>query len=754
MRLRRDRFAFTCLAFTCLSGVLLGQAAQPQADQTPPPEPAFLIQTETKLVLVDAVVTDKKGMYVPDLKMKDFHVSEDGKEQPIKSFSFEADPGPGVPERTHYLVLVFDNSTMTPQDQIRAKEAAGKFVDTNAGENRMMSIVNFGGTMQVAQNFTSDKERLKAVLSGVQISAVSANAGAGGGRAATVAADFAARDMLQTLRSLAKNLSSIPGRKILVLFTAGFKLTEEQMSEATATIDQCNKSNVAVYPVDVRGLVPGGSGGGPQPKALLQTPRSDRAGFVFQTVAFTPGFGLAPQVKGGGGGTTGGGVSAPSSSGGHSGSTSTSSPSTSSGNSGSRGSTPTNGNTSTASANGRGAAGGISPANAPSRALIPKIPESVTTNQQVMFMLASGTGGFVIHDDNDLLAGLEKIGKEQNQYYILGYTPPDSKEGSCHTLHVKVDRGGIEIRSRTGYCSAKPMDVLSGNPAVKTMEAKLTGSQAGPVKGSMTLPFFYTSPNIARVNLAMDISPSALKLEKKKGNTLESDVNVLGVAYTPQGTVAARFTDVLRLDYADKQDAEAAKGKPLHYENQFDIPSGKYTFKIVYSEGGDNFGKLEAPLEIDPYKAGDFALSGLALSKEYHRMQDLGSSIETAMVEDKTPLIASGLEIVPAGDATFTKSDLAILYFEMYEPALVTADPNNPTPMGFRMRVLDKKTGEQKTDTGLMRLDPPPAVGNPVVPFGAKMPVSGLPPGSYEIEVTAVDEANHTAQRTADFEIQ
>src|SRR6516164_11216194 len=68
--------------------------------------------------------------------------------------------------------------------------------------------------------------------------------------------------MLLAVRTLAKDLRSIPGRKALVLFSSGFALTPERQSELTATIDACNKSNVAVYTLDVRGLLatpPGGN---------------------------------------------------------------------------------------------------------------------------------------------------------------------------------------------------------------------------------------------------------------------------------------------------------------------------------------------------------------------------------------------------------------------------------------------------------------------------------------------------------------
>jgi hypothetical protein len=49
-------------------------------------------------------------------------------------------------------------------------------------------------------------------------------------------------------------------------------------------------------------------------------------------------------------------------------------------------------------------------------------------------MLAGGTGGFTIFNTNDLLGGLEKVGRERSEFYILGYVPPQTRDGSCHTL--------------------------------------------------------------------------------------------------------------------------------------------------------------------------------------------------------------------------------------------------------------------------------------------------------------------------------
>src|ERR1700730_6532549 len=71
--------------------------AAPQAATAAAPAPASeqqpvaVIKKESKLVLVDAVVTDKKGEYVRNLTQKDFKVYEDNKEQQVATFSTGSD---------------------------------------------------------------------------------------------------------------------------------------------------------------------------------------------------------------------------------------------------------------------------------------------------------------------------------------------------------------------------------------------------------------------------------------------------------------------------------------------------------------------------------------------------------------------------------------------------------------------------------------------------------------------------------------
>src|SRR5713101_6358022 len=236
-RMTTNLFLCSALAMSCLAPQLAAQAspqeqAAPAASAPAEQQPGVIIKKESRLVLVDAVVTDKKGKYVQDLAQGDFKVFEDNKEQPISTFSTGADSASPQNPQKHYLVLFFDNSSMAVPDQISARAAATKFIQSNAAPDHLMAVVEFTGAIRVVQNFTANAELLQAAAKGVKTSFVASNSDSGGPGASTAAAsissfsnaetDYGARSMLLSVRALAKNLRTIPGRKMLVLFSSGF----------------------------------------------------------------------------------------------------------------------------------------------------------------------------------------------------------------------------------------------------------------------------------------------------------------------------------------------------------------------------------------------------------------------------------------------------------------------------------------------------------------------------------------------------
>jgi len=305
------------------------------------------------------------------------------------------------------------------------------------------------------------------------------------------------------------------------------------------------------------------------------------------------------------------------------------------------------------------------------------------------------------------------------------------------------------VRSRSGYCNVRKGDLLAGQPVEKRLETAASASQPGNVAASMLAPYFYVSPNVARVNLVIEMPSSVLKFAKEKGKE-HAQVNVLGLAYKPDGTVGARFSDQVDLNFDDKEQMEAFLKKPYHYENQFEIGAGKYELKVAFSSGSDTLGKLEMPLTVYDYDGKQFSISAIALSKELRPLQQTGNSLDAALLEDRIPLVTQGLQVVPSGDNHFKKSDMALFYAEIYDPLLTTATP--PKVM-VQMVVMDRTTHQKKFETGGPVADA--KAGTPVAPVGLRLPLDQLPPGSYELEVRGGDSTGHfTPVRTANFEVQ
>jgi VWFA-related protein len=780
MKLRHIKAPLAAALLILAPAIVRAQQSSPaSAPSAAPTSP--VLRAESRVVRVDVIVTDKKGNYIRDLTAKDFHVFDNNQEEPIVNFSYGSTPGPsGAPDR-RYLVLFFDDSTMDMGDQARARDAARKFIDANAGPDRVMAVVDFTGALRVIQNFTADATRLKQAAASMKPSAVSPNApdpsltdtsalgNFGSGPALPNAqADFGVHTLLLGIRSLAKNLANVPGRKSVVLFTAGFPLTSEAEAELTATISSCNQANVAIYPLDVRGLITGIPGPGPgaqlrrddgsaaRPLTASRSTAGDSANARPHLVlASYPAPAAAepadPPQHGGGGGGGGRGGGVGGGGGGVGGGGSGSTGGSGGGKSGSPGGSP-------AAPGGGGASipGGMMPGNpmqpggANTQLIMPTMPDTGSANQSVLYALAQGTGGFPILNSNDFLGGLTKIAHEQDEYYFLGYAPPDAPDGACHALRVKMERGGLQVRARSGYCSARSKDMLAGKPAGKDLEARAAAVEKGTIGGTIEAPFFYTSPNEARVNLAMEFPASSVDFSKDKGK-YHADMNVLGIAYRPDGTVAARFSDQVTLDL-EKDEWKQFTQRPTRYSNQFQIAPGKYRLDVILSAGGQSFGKFETPLVIDPYDGKTFSVSGLALSNQVGQVQGMGAAMAADLVSDRTPLIVKNMEITPSPSNHFKKTDLVALYAQVYDPHLT--DPNPPA-VRVAFNIVDAKTGEVVLGAHDIDTSSYLETGNPVVPLGLKVPIDQLPPGSYRLDFQASDASGAlSAVRSVGFDAE
>jgi VWFA-related protein len=146
------------------------------------------IKVNVELVLVRAIVHDKQGRLVENLRKEDFRLFDNGKEQAIAQFEAEApnekaQPAessgsnapdgakatgapPAVPltsvSTPRFLALFFDDFSMSAADVIFARDAADRYLARNLRTIDQAAIVTASGTIMV--DFTTDLKQLHEAL--------------------------------------------------------------------------------------------------------------------------------------------------------------------------------------------------------------------------------------------------------------------------------------------------------------------------------------------------------------------------------------------------------------------------------------------------------------------------------------------------------------------------------------------------------------------------------------------------------------
>jgi VWFA-related protein len=291
-----------------VAAVLLLVSAVPAGSQS---RKQFTLKTTTEVVLVNVTARDKDGGFVRDLKAEDFTVLEDGRPQKILSLDVEntdaivandiqvpnllgtitspstgsvaAAPAAAAVAKELFrdrrlMVLFFDLSSMQPEETKRAAESAENYVDKQMKPADLVAVVTLQNTLRVAQDFSSDREALKAAMR-----SLNPDAGTGfaeGATGATAAEEgvtddsFTADDSeynvfntdrrLDALKTIAETLAGIEQKKSLLYFSAGMSQTGiENQSQLRAAANAAVRANMSIYTVDVRGLqaLPPGGGG-------------------------------------------------------------------------------------------------------------------------------------------------------------------------------------------------------------------------------------------------------------------------------------------------------------------------------------------------------------------------------------------------------------------------------------------------------------------------------------------------------------
>ncbi len=278
----------------------------------------LVLKSTTRLVMLSVIARDGKNQPAMDLKKDDFRIKVNGKLQPITVFSMESTGqvsvpsfGPSVSDSgalppnvysnrlavqggtpSGVTIILVDTRNTKVTDQIYAKAQVVRYLHTLQPTDHV-GLYMFGGSLKVLHDYTSDSARLLAKLAAAKNwelpdtseadaqgalqtdSAILDGIARGAGGTSQAERAFYTTDrVLATLHAfdfLSQHLAQLPGRKNLIWVSGGFPLdigfdsladwknpnVDQRMftDEVDRTMRSMNDANIAVYPVDARGLM-------------------------------------------------------------------------------------------------------------------------------------------------------------------------------------------------------------------------------------------------------------------------------------------------------------------------------------------------------------------------------------------------------------------------------------------------------------------------------------------------------------------
>ncbi len=611
-----------------LAGAALtaGQApAPPQpspapAAQQPPAQQPPTFKVRVDYVEVDAVVTDRQGNLVRNLKKEDFQVLEDGKSQAITNFTlvdipvdkdtrplFASQPiEPDVktnekPFDGRVYVMVIDDMHTRFGRSVRVKTAAKQFIERRLGANDLMAIVHTSAPSDANQEFTSNRRLLLAAVDktmGRKLDSPTINKTNEYNRTRDIRQQgdalndpddmergFNARSTLDTLRNVAEWFGSVHGRRKAILFVSegidydiydmippsgsNHQSASMVLDATREAIGAATRANVAIYGIDPRGL-------------------TDLGDESIEIGAFPDDTSL--------------GVGAGS------------------------------------------------------------LQNEIRLSQDSLRTLSEETGGFAVVNKNDFSTAFQRIVEDNSSYYVLAYYPPDARPGRSHKIDVRVTRPGLTVRARKAYLTPKKVDapkVTANNPSTPELREALDSPL--PVSGLtmhvFAAPFKGTAPN-ASVLFGVELRGRDMKVDPN------SKILLSYIAIDATGKVKGGNTDSLALTNLRPDTKARIEQTGLRMLNRLDLPPGKYQLRIAaHDPSGGNVGSVQYDLDVPDYAKAPFSMSGLVLTS------GAGSAFPTVKPDEQLKPMMPG---PPVALRAFPQNDEIALFTEVYDNAGAT----------------------------------------------------------------------------------
>jgi VWFA-related protein len=345
--------------------------------------------------------------------------------------------------------------------------------------------------------------------------------------------------------------------------------------------------------------------------------------------------------------------------------------------------------------------------------------------------LSDQTGGFLIHDTNDLVSGLRRIDDDMNGYYFLTYVPKNKDyDGRFRHISVKVARPNIEVQSRQGYYAVESVGELPmldyEAPAIAAARNWNPGSKQSALR-STALSY----PVPGRDGLTLILAEARLAGFKfiSNGTNYNTDFSIVALVRDESDRIVQKLSQHYGLT-GNVNDLEAAKKGDVLFYREAQLPPGKYRVQLVaYDAASGAVNVSTTPLEISSIDPNKPRLSSVAVLK---RAERLTSSEQ----QRDQPLHFGELLVYPNLGERISAKQLAY-FFTAWPPKSATKSMQMTLEILQNNRPLGKTSG-----------DLPAADERGQIKYAGSFAIDKFQAGEYELRVTVSDGQSSVTRAT------
>lgn len=289
-----------------------------------------------------------------------------------------------------------------------------------------------------------------------------------------------------------------------------------------------------------------------------------------------------------------------------------------------------------------------------------------------LFLLANATGGNVLRNSNDISADFDRLVRQQEVIYVLGFRAPVTRPGSFHELRVRlVNVPNARARHRGGYYEAG--GETSIERSLSTAEIIVNDVEQKDIGVSALVASFQTEGQRALVPVVLEIKGQDVIAKSVKG-AATLDIFVYG--FDQSGIV--KDTNYQRVVVDVPKAGARLSERGIRFYSTLRLPPGAYAIKtLVTVLETDAKGFSRVNLEVP--REGDVSIAPFFLAPEGEEWLMVKAEEPQAT---PYPFVLDGHSFIPALQPRLRRG----------EPRLFTVFVSNAEPDEIQWDITPRST--------------------------------------------------------------